>query len=130
MNRLTKRERDCLFSVAEITKDEVVARLYEISKKIEVSSPTTHEIIRRLETKGLIKNKHGSISITKKGMRSYHFILSTHRSLESIFSNAGIDPDKACEEIKRFDYKIDGSTGRMLINTIRSTNCPHGKPIR
>ena len=130
MNRLTKRERDCLFSVAEITKDEVVARLYEISKKIEVSSPTTHEIIRRLAAKGLIKNKHGSISITKKGMRNYHFILSTHRSLESIFSNAGIDPDKACEEIKRFDYKIDGSTGRMLINTTRSTNCPHGKPIR
>jgi Mn-dependent DtxR family transcriptional regulator len=130
MNQLTKRERDCLFGVAEITKAEGIARLYEISKKIEVSSPTAYEIIRRLEAKGLIKNKHGSISITRKGSRSYHFILSTHRSLESIFSNAGIDADKACEEIKRFDYKIDGSTGRMLINTTNSTNCPHGKPIR
>ncbi len=129
MVTLTKRERDCLFSIAEISSGKRMARLFEVSKKINVSGPTTLNLVRRLEKKNLIRNNRGVITITQKGMYSYKSILLIHRCFESIFSEAGINAEVACKNAGMFDYNIGQDVGKMLLNILKVSKCPHGKPI-
>lgn len=129
MVAITKRERDCLFSIAEISSEKGMARLFEVSKKINVSGPTTLNLISRLEKKNLVRNDRGVITITQKGRYNYRSILLIHRCFESIFSEAGINAEAACKNAGMFDYSIGQDVGKMLLSILKVSKCPHGKPI-
>ena len=104
---LTRRERDCVVAIRENGSNEFPIRLSEIAKIMALKPPTVIEILKRLESKGLITREKGMVVLTDSGKESYNFIVNCHRILETIFVDSGIDLEEACREVSAFDYMID-----------------------
>lgn len=127
---LTKRERDCILAINEDSSIEFPIRLSQLSKKMKLKPPTVIEILKRLETKGLLKRDSGMIKLTDLGMTYYNNLVNCHRILETIFVHSGIDLDKACKEVSSFDFMLDDDSLSKLSSFVgKPKACPHGKPI-
>ena len=127
---LTRRERDCVVAIRENGSNEFPIRLSEIAKIMALKPPTVIEILKRLESKGLITREKGMVVLTDSGKESYNFIVNCHRILETIFVDSGIDLEEACREVSAFDYMIDSDSAMKLSAFVgKPTACPHGKPI-
>ena len=87
----TRRERDCMVTIHENSSREFPIRLSEIAKIMGMKPPTVIEILKRLESKGLITREKGMVILTDAGKESYNFITNCHRILETIFVDSGID---------------------------------------
>ena len=126
----TRRERDCIVTIHENSSREFPIRLSEIAKIMGMKPPTVIEILKRLESKGLITREKGMVILTDAGKESYNFITNCHRILETIFVDSGIDLEEACREVSAFDYMINSESAMKLSNFVgKPTACPHGKPI-
>jgi Mn-dependent DtxR family transcriptional regulator len=126
----TRRERDCMVTIHENSSREFPIRLSEIAKIMGMKPPTVIEILKRLESKGLITREKGMVILTDAGKESYNFITNCHRILETIFVDSGIDLEEACREVSAFDYMINSESAMKLSNFVgKPTACPHGKPI-
>ena len=126
----TRRERDCMVTIHENSSREFPIRLSEIAKIMGMKPPTVIEILKRLESKGLITREKGMVILTDAGKESYNFITNCHRILETIFVDSGIDLEEACREVSAFDYMINSESALKLSNFVgKPTACPHGKPI-
>jgi DtxR family Mn-dependent transcriptional regulator len=127
---LTRRERDCILAIRDSSSSEFPIRLSQLAQNIKLKPPTVIEILKRLETKGLLKRESGMIVLTDTGNSYYNYLINCHRILETIFVDSGIDIDKACKEVSSFDYMLDKESLVKLSNFVgKPKACPHGKPI-
>ena len=128
---VTKKERDCLVKVMEISDNSFPVRLCEIAKAMNIKPPSALEIVNRLSVKGMVKTKAGMIFLTKNGLDEYERIKLSHRALETLLVQGGISADKACRDIEFFDYFLDRKTTLAILKTIGNPpSCPHGYPIK
>ncbi len=128
---ITKKERDCLVAIRESAIAPFPARLCDVAKIMGISSPSALEIIGRLKGKNMAESRNGMITLTSDGLAEYERIILNHRVFESLFVQSGISMEKACRDIKSFDYFLDTRTGLAILRKIGSPpSCPHGDPIR
>lgn len=127
---LTRRERDCVITIHENASPDFPVRLSKIATIMQLKPPTVIEILKRLESKGLVNREKGMVVLTNSGKESYNFIVNCHRILETLFVDSGVELEEACKEISAFDYMVD-SDSAMKLSTFVGTpkTCPHGKPI-
>lgn len=131
MIELTKRERDMMFAVNTHTSSQFPARLSEIAKKVHLKPPTVIEILRRLERKGLIIREKGMIRLTDIGKKKCDSLVRSHRILEALFVESGVDIQEACSEVSSFDYLVQTDAAEKISKLIgRPEKCPHGYPIK
>ncbi|MBX8646207.1 MAG: metal-dependent transcriptional regulator [Thermoplasmata archaeon] len=131
LSGMTKKERDCLVAIRESTVAPFPARLCEVARIMGISSPSALEIIGRLKGKNLAESRNGMITLTEEGDAEYERIVLNHRVLESLFVQSGISMEKACRDIKAFDYFLDTRTSLAILRKIGNpASCPHGDPIR
>lgn len=129
-NSITKRERDCIMYIQEGKEKDFPVRLIDIATMMKVKSPTVTAILTRLKNKGLVKKEKGMVILTEKGNEEYNFIANSHRILETLFYDAGIKLEEACEEISNYDFMINPEDLVKLSKFIGDpVRCPHGKPI-
>lgn len=129
-NSLTKRERDCLFSIREKKQNDFPIRLTDIAEIMNLKPPTVTAILSRLRDKGYVKKEKGMVRLTEKGTREYNIIASNHRVLETLFYKAGIELEDACEEISNYDFLLNETDFTKLYKFIGNPiKCPHGRLI-
>lgn len=129
-NTITKRERDCLVCIKEESRAGFPMRLHEIATLMKVKSPTALNIVRRLESKGLVESSSGMVILTDNGESAVNEILLVHRTFESLFCQSGITTQNACKEASEIDFLIPEENARMVLKRIDNPKvCPHGKPI-
>jgi len=103
-----------------------------LSRAMQLSAPTVHEMIGRLERDGYItRASDRSISFTDSGVEHAESIVRRHRLIERFLTDVlGVPWDEVHEEAERLEHAMSPVLEeRMLAAIGDAKTCPHGHPI-
>ena len=103
-----------------------------IARAMQLSPPTVHEMIGRLETDGYVeRSEDKSLGFTAKGRAEAEAIVRRHRLIERFLTDVlGIPWDEVHEEAERLEHAMSPVLEeRMLAAIGDAKTCPHGHPI-
>jgi DtxR family Mn-dependent transcriptional regulator len=104
-----------------------------VARAMQLSAPTVHEMIVRLERDGYITRAGDkTISFTPSGKEHAEQIVRRHRLIERFLTDVlGIPWDEVHEEAERMEHAMSPRLEeRMLAAIGDAKTCPHGHPIR
>jgi DtxR family Mn-dependent transcriptional regulator len=103
-----------------------------VARAMQVSAPTVHEMVGRLEGDGYItRGSDRAISFTGAGVAHAESVVSRHRLIERFLTDVlGIPWDEVHEEAERLEHAMSPVLeGRMRAAIGDAKTCPHGHPI-
>ena len=103
-----------------------------IARAMQLSPPTVHEMIGRLERDGYVSRADDkSLTFTDKGRTEAEAITRRHRLIERFLTDVlGIPWDEVHEEAERLEHAMSPVLEeRMLAAIGDAKTCPHGHPI-
>jgi len=103
-----------------------------VARAMQLSPPTVHEMIGRLERDGYITRAGDkTISFTESGASHAEGIVRRHRLIERFLTDVlGIPWDEVHEEAERLEHAMSPVLEeRMLAAIGDAKTCPHGHPI-
>jgi DtxR family Mn-dependent transcriptional regulator len=103
-----------------------------IARALQVSPPTVHEMVRRLEADGFIQREDDrSWDFTDAGRSHAEGVVSRHRLVERFLTDVlGIPWDEVHEEAERMEHAMSPLLEERMRAAIGdATTCPHGHPI-
>jgi DtxR family Mn-dependent transcriptional regulator len=103
-----------------------------VARAMQLSPPTVHEMIGRLERDGYItRAQDKTISFTETGQEHAEGVVRRHRLIERFLTDVlGIPWDEVHEEAERLEHAMSPVLeARMLAAIGDAKTCPHGHPI-
>ncbi len=103
-----------------------------VARAMQLSPPTVHEMIGRLERDGYItRASDKTISFTSSGSEHAEGVVRRHRLIERFLTDVlGIPWDEVHEEAERLEHAMSPVLEeRMLAAIGDAKTCPHGHPI-
>ena len=103
-----------------------------IARAMQLSAPTVHEMVGRLEDDGYISRASDkALSFTNAGRDHAAGIVRRHRLVERFLTDVlGIPWDEVHEEAERLEHAMSAVLEeRMLAAIGDAKTCPHGHPI-
>jgi DtxR family Mn-dependent transcriptional regulator len=103
-----------------------------IARAMQVSAPTVHEMLGRLEKDGYVtRAADKSLSFTDSGMQQAADIVRRHRLIERFLTDVFDIPwDQVHEEAERLEHWMSPVVEERMLKAIGdSKTCPHGHPI-
>jgi DtxR family Mn-dependent transcriptional regulator len=103
-----------------------------IARAMQVSAPTVHEMIGRLEDDGYItRAEDKSLSFTKSGREQAADIVRRHRLIERFLTDIFDIPwDQVHEEAEKLEHWMSPVVEERMLKAIGDAKtCPHGHPI-
>src|SRR5215204_5889835 len=103
-----------------------------IARAMQLSPPTVHEMIGRLEGDGYVERASDkSLAFTARGREEAEAIVRRHRLIERFLTDIlGIPWDEVHEEAERLEHAMSPVLEeRMRVAIGGATTCPHGHPI-
>ena len=103
-----------------------------IARAQQVSPPTVHEMVRRLERDGFIeRGEDKALTFTESGREHAESVVRRHRLVERFLTDVmGIPWDEVHEEAERMEHAMSPRLEESMRRAIGdATTCPHGHPI-
>jgi DtxR family transcriptional regulator, Mn-dependent transcriptional regulator len=103
-----------------------------IARAMQVSAPTVHEMLGRLEADGYVSRKPDkSLEFTETGMEQASTIVRRHRLIERFLTDVFDIPwDQVHEEAERLEHWMSPVVEERMLKAIGDAKtCPHGHPI-
>jgi DtxR family transcriptional regulator, Mn-dependent transcriptional regulator len=103
-----------------------------IARAMQVSAPTVHEMIGRLEDDGYVtRDEHKTLTFTDSGHEHAAQIVRRHRLIERFLTDVFDIPwDQVHEEAERLEHWMSPVVEERMLRAIGdSKTCPHGHPI-
>ena len=103
-----------------------------IARAMQVSAPTVHEMIGRLESDGYVTRADDkSLAFTDTGKEHASDIVRRHRLIERFLTDVFDIPwDQVHEEAERLEHWMSPVVEERMLNAIGDAKtCPHGHPI-
>jgi DtxR family Mn-dependent transcriptional regulator len=103
-----------------------------IARAMQVSAPTVHEMIGRLEADGYVtRASDKSLSFTDTGKEQASQIVRRHRLIERFLTDVFDIPwDQVHEEAERLEHWMSPVVEERMLRAIGDAKtCPHGHPI-
>jgi DtxR family transcriptional regulator, iron-dependent repressor len=103
-----------------------------IARAMQVSAPTVHEMIGRLESDGYVtRAEDKSLAFTESGKEHAADIVRRHRLIERFLTDVFDIPwDQVHEEAERLEHWMSPMVEERMLKAIGdATTCPHGHPI-
>ncbi|MHB1469522.1 MAG: metal-dependent transcriptional regulator [Solirubrobacteraceae bacterium] len=103
-----------------------------VARAMQLSAPTVHEMIGRLERDGYItRGKDRTISFTESGSAHAESVVRRHRLIERFLTDVlGIPWDEVHEEAERLEHAMSPVLEERMRTAIGDAKtCPHGHPI-
>jgi DtxR family transcriptional regulator, iron-dependent repressor len=103
-----------------------------IARAMQVSAPTVHEMIGRLEEDGYVKREPDkSLTFTVSGEEHAAQIVRRHRLIERFLTDVFDIPwDQVHEEAERLEHWMSPVVEERMLKAIgNAETCPHGHPI-
>ncbi|MDG6929293.1 MAG: metal-dependent transcriptional regulator [Nitrososphaerota archaeon] len=130
MTRLTRRERECLISVYELSADGWPARVRDISDQMKVKPPTAVGFLERLSAVLMVERGAAGYRLSAKGREMIDGIMRSHRIFETFLTGIGVALQEACRIASEVDMHIEPPTINALCAHIgHPSECPHGRKI-
>jgi DtxR family Mn-dependent transcriptional regulator len=104
-----------------------------LARAMQLSAPTVHEMLRRLERDGYIsRNSDRLISFTEAGRGHAEHLVSRHRMIERFLTDVvGVPWDDVHEEAEQLEHAMTPRFEAYVRATVGDAQtCPHGHPIR
>jgi len=104
-----------------------------VARAMQLSAPTVHEMIGRLERDGYItRAADKTIAFTPSGQDNAETIVSRHRLIERFLTDVlGIPWHEVHEEAERLEHAMSPVLEERMRAAIGSAKtCPHGHPIQ
>jgi len=118
---------ECIFELEEDDVEVIQARMAE---RLQVSRPAVSEMIRRLETEGLITNDDG-IVLTDSGLELAQQVVRRHRLAERFLTDVlKLSWAEAHHEAGKWEHVMSDNVESAMNSLLgEPTTCPHGNPI-
>ena len=103
-----------------------------VARAMQLSAPTVHEMIGRLERDGYItRGQSRAIAFTAEGAQEAEGIVRRHRLIERFLTDVLHVPwDEVHEEAESLEHAMSPSLERRMLAAIGDAKtCPHGHPI-
>jgi DtxR family transcriptional regulator, iron-dependent repressor len=103
-----------------------------MARAMQVSAPTVHEMIGRLESDGYVtRNADKSLAFTESGRDEATQIVRRHRLIERFLTDVFEIPwDQVHEEAERLEHWMSPVVEERMLKAIGDAKtCPHGHPI-
>jgi DtxR family Mn-dependent transcriptional regulator len=103
-----------------------------IARAMQVSAPTVHEMLGRLETDGYVdRAADKSLTFTDSGWEHASDVVRRHRLIERFLTDVFDIPwDQVHEEAERLEHWMSPVVEERMLKAIGdSKTCPHGHPI-
>ncbi len=118
---------ECIFELGEDDVEVIQAR---IADRLLVSRPAVSEMIRKLESEGLLTNR-GAIVLTASGKRLAESVVRRHRLAERFLTDVlKLSWAEAHHEAGKWEHIMSANVEDAIDRLLGSpTTCPHGNPI-
>jgi DtxR family Mn-dependent transcriptional regulator len=103
-----------------------------IARAMQLSAPTVHEMVGRLERDGYItRDREKTIAFTTAGAERAEGIVRRHRMIERFLTDVlGVPWDEVHAEAERLEHAMSPVLEeRMYAAIAGAETCPHGHPI-
>lgn len=103
-----------------------------VARAMQVSAPTVHEMVGRLENDGYITRRADkSIEFTETGLEHAEGIVRRHRLIERFLTDVFDIPwDQVHEEAEKLEHWMSPTVEERMLKAIGDADtCPHGHPI-
>src|SRR5437868_9003064 len=103
-----------------------------IARAMQLSAPTVHEMIGRLERDGYVERRSDkSLAFTANGREHAQAIVRRHRLIERFLTDVlGVPWDEVHEEAERLEHAMSPVLEERMLAAIGDAHtCPHGHPI-
>ncbi len=104
-----------------------------LARAMQLSPPTVHEMLRRLERGGWISRPSSrSIEFTVNGRERAASVVGRHRMIERFLTDVvGVPWDEVHEEAEKLEYAMTPRFEAYVRDAVGDARtCPHGHPIR
>ena len=128
----TQGEEDYLQTIFWLEEAGLPITGANIARAMQVSAPTVHEMIGRLESDGYVsRGDDRSVAFTESGREHAAEVVRRHRLIERFLTDVlGIPWYEVHEEAERLEHAMSPVLEeRMLAAIGDARTCPHGHPI-
>jgi DtxR family Mn-dependent transcriptional regulator len=104
-----------------------------LARAMQLSAPTVHEMLRRLERDGYIaRGEDRAISFTESGREHAERVVSRHRMIERFLTDVvGVPWDDVHEEAEHLEHAMTPRFEAYVRASVGDAKtCPHGHPIK
>ncbi len=117
-------------AIFELREDDLEVIQARIAERLDVSRPAVSEMIRRMESEGLV-DLDGAIALTSDGLALAEAVVRRHRLAERFLTDVlGLSWADAHLEAGRWEHVISPKVESALQRVLgEPTTCPHGNPI-
>src|SRR5215210_3351340 len=128
----TVAEEEYLQTMYWLQEAELPITGANIARAMQVSAPTVHEMIGRLESDGYVSRAEDkSLAFTESGKGHAAGIVRRHRLIERFLTDVFDIPwDQVHEEAERLEHWMSPVVEERMLKAIGDARtCPHGHPI-
>jgi Mn-dependent DtxR family transcriptional regulator len=116
----TTRMEDYLEVIYELIEQKGYATTVDISKYLNVSSPSVTKMVQRLDESGHLNyEKYRGISLTQEGTFVAKSIRERHGLLADFFKIIGVDEDSANKDAEGIEHHLHPETLKKLEEFVR-----------
>jgi DtxR family transcriptional regulator, Mn-dependent transcriptional regulator len=117
-------------AIFELHEDDVDVIQARIAERLSVSRPAVSEMVKRLESQGLVSVTDG-IRLTPDGLELAETVVRRHRLAERFLTDVlGLSWAEAHGEAGRWEHVISERVEAAMVRLLGDpTTCPHGNPI-
>lgn len=118
-------------AIYELREDDIEVIQARIAERLQVSRPSVSEMMRRMETQGLVTVRGGVISLTQTGRKMGEQVVRRHRLAERFLTDVlGLSWAEAHHEAGKWEHVISESVEAAMVRILgQPDTCPHGNPI-
>ncbi len=129
----TAAEEEYLETLFWLFEAELPMTGANLARAMQLSAPTVHEMLGRLERDGYIARGGGrSIEFTESGREHAEQIVSRHRMIERFLTDeVGVPWDDVHEEAEQLEHAMTPRFEAYVRASVGDAKtCPHGHPIK
>jgi DtxR family Mn-dependent transcriptional regulator len=128
----TDAEEEYLQVIFWLYEAELPMTAANVARAMQLSAPTVHEMVGRLERDGYItRDEAKTIRFTESGREHAEEIVSRHRLIERFLTDVvGVPWDDVHEEAEKLEHAMSPRFEAYVRSSVAdATTCPHGHPI-
>jgi DtxR family Mn-dependent transcriptional regulator len=132
-HQVTTAEQEYLESLFWLYEARLPMSGANLARAMQLSAPTVHEMLGRLERNGFIERTDGrKIQFTDTGREQAMEIVGRHRMIERFLTDVvGVPWDDVHEEAEKLEYAMTPRFEAYIRGAVGdATTCPHGHPIK
>jgi DtxR family transcriptional regulator, Mn-dependent transcriptional regulator len=130
---VTTAEQEYLESLFWLYEAQLPMTGANLARAMQLSAPTVHEMLGRLERDGYIERTAGrGIAFTDAGREHAERIVGRHRMIERFLTDVvGVPWDDVHEEAEKLEFAMTPRFEAYVRSTVGDAmTCPHGHPIK